>query len=63
MLKVIQLMSLWSVVGYFFLCFCSKPKNKIEAIYLLFMAGPLAWLVMIPVSLDLHFKRKRENKT
>lgn len=49
--KIIQILSLWAVIGYFAILIFPKPRNKPIALLQLLIAGPLGWIIFIPVSI------------
>lgn len=49
----------WAVVGYFAVLATRKPKTKRQAFAQLALAGPLGWILFIPISARVLWHRWR----
>ena len=46
-----SLLGWWCLLGFIFGPMMRKPENKLDALKQLFIMGPFAWVVFIPVSI------------
>lgn len=56
---IIGYIFLWALVGFLLGPIMAKPLTKKQAICQLFMCGPWAWILFIPISIRFIYKQNR----